>query len=214
MKNIVIIGAGDLGKEVVWLIEDINHHYPNYLILGFLDDDRKKTGSEFYGYKVLGTTDQLENIASGTPLAAVIAIQSGSVRRKIVEEHGEFQNWESIIHPTAVIASTSPIGKGTIIFPQVTVSVDTKLGLFNLFYIHSTVCNDCKIGDYVSVMSGVSVSERAEIGNECFLAAGSTVYPHKRLGERVVVGVEATVSKDYGDGAEVSEKGSGFSLFK
>ena len=54
MKSIIVIGAGDLGKEVVWLIEDINRQYPTYLILGFLDDDRKKVGSEFCGYKVLG----------------------------------------------------------------------------------------------------------------------------------------------------------------
>ena len=70
------------------------------------------------------------------------------------------------------------------------------------------------IGNYVSVMSGASVSERASIGDECFLAAGSTVYPHKKLGCKVEVGVEAIASKDYADGSEVSEKGSGFSLFK
>lgn len=214
MKNIVIIGAGDLGKEVVWLIEDINNHSPTYLILGFLDDDKTKTGREFYGYKVLGTIDKLEEINAKIPLAAVIAIQVGSIRRKIVEEHGEFKKWESIVHPTAVIASTSPVGRGSVVFPQVTVSVDTKLGNFDLFYTHSAICNDCIIGDYVSVMSGASVSERAEIGDECFLAAGSTVYPHKRLGCRVDVGVEATASKDYGDNAEVNERGSGFSLFK
>ena len=79
---------------------------------------------------------------------------------------------------------------------------------------HSTICNDCKIGSFVSIMSGASVSERAEVGNECFLAAGSCVYPHKRLGSRVEVGVEATASRDYADGAEVNEKSSGFSLFK
>ncbi len=95
-----------------------------------------------------------------------------------------------------------------------TVSVDTELGEFDLLYINSTICNDCKIGDYVSVMSGASVSERADIGDECFLAAGSTVYPHKKLGCNVKVGVEATASSDYADGAEVSEKGSGFLLFK
>lgn len=214
MKNIVIIGAGDLGKEVVWLIEDINKYYPNYLILGFLDDDKGKIGGEFYGYKVLGTTRQLEDISHRTPLAAVIAIQDGSVRKRIVEEYKDFNFWESIVHPTAVIASTSPVGKGSIVFPQVTVSVDTKLGEFGLYYIHSTICNDCAIGNYVSIMSGASVSERAEIGDECFLAAGSTVYPHKKLGKRVEVGVAATVSRDYSDGVEVSEKNGGFSLFK
>lgn len=213
MRDIVIIGAGDLGKEVVWLIEDINKREPKYVILGFLDDDKDKLNGEFYGYKVLGETSDLEIIASRTPIAAVIAIQNGSTRRKIVEEHSSFTSWESIVHPTAVIAGTSKLGIGSIVFPQVTVSVDTELGDFNLYYIHSTICNDCKIGDFVSIMSGSSVSERAEIGNQCFLAAGSTVYPHKKLGRMVEVGVEATASKDYGDGAEVNEKGTGFCLF-
>lgn len=214
MKNIVIIGAGDLGKEVVWLIEDINKVKPTYVILGFLDDDNSKLGGEFYGYKVLGNVSELEKLSKQTPFSAVIAIQNGSIRKKIVEGHSKFSDWESIIHPSSVIAGSSPIGKGSIVFPQVTVSVDTKIGSFNLYYIHSAICNDCVIGDYVSVMSGVSISERAEIGAECFLAAGSCVYPHKKLGCKVKVGVEATVSKDYGDGVEVSEKGSGFSLFK
>lgn len=214
MKNIVIIGAGDLGKEVVWLIEDINKVNPQYVILGFLDDDKAKDGGEFYGYMVLGDSSSLESLAEKTPLCAVIAIQNGSIRKKIREEHKEFNDWVSIVHPTAVIASTSQVKKGSIIFPHVTVSVDTKLGEFDLLYINSTICNDCKIGNYVSVMSGASVSERAEIGNECFLAAGSTVYPHKKLGCKVEVGVEATASKDYADGSEVSEKGTGFSLFK
>lgn len=191
MKNIVIIGAGDLGKEVVWLIEDINKRSPTYVILGFLDDDREKLGGEFYGYRVLGGTEQLEEIGGRAPLSAVIAIQDGGVRRKIVEAHKGFDDWESVVHPTAVIAGSSPVGTGSVVFPQVTVSVDTRLGKFDLLYIHATVCNDCRIGDYVSVMAGASVSERAEIGDECFLAAGSTVPPHKKLGRGTEVGVEA-----------------------
>lgn len=214
MKNIVIIGAGDLGKEVAWLIEDINRHSPAYLILGFLDDDANKKDKEFYGYKVLGSTEELESLAGKMPLSAVIAIQEGSARKRIVEEHKQFMHWESIIHPTAVIASTSSVGKGSIVFPQVTISVDSSAGDYGLFYIHATICNDCRIGDFVSVMSGVQVSERVIIGNQCYLAAGCCVYPHKTLGERVKAAVGATVSKDYGDGEEVREKSGGFFLFK
>ncbi len=188
MRNIVIIGAGDLGKEVVWLIEDINKVKPTYVILGFLDDDKAKEGGEFYGYRVLGSTSELECISAKTPTSAVIAIQDGSIRRKMVEAHKGFTSWETIIHPTAVIASTSPMGKGSVVFPHVTVSVDTKLGDFELLYINSTVCNDCTLGDYVSIMTGASVSERVVIGNECFLRAGCTVYPHIVLGDNVRVG--------------------------
>lgn len=214
MKNIVIIGAGDLGKEIVWLIEDINKRQPTYLILGFLDDDKEKTGTEFYGYKVLGGTEQLSELSSKMPLSAVVAIQDGSIRKKIVEEHPEFDHWETIIHPTAVIASTTSVGNGSVFFPQVTVSVDSKLGSFGLYYIHSIICNDCVVGNYVSIMSGASVSEHAEIGDECFLAAGACVYPHKKLGKCSEVAVEATVEKDYDDSSKVGEKGADFFLFK
>ena len=103
MKNLVIIGAGDLGKEVVWLIEDINKLTPTYLILGFLDDDPSKSGTDFYGYKVLGGTEKLTELGGKLPLNAVVAIQDGNVRKRIVEAHPEFDRWESIVHPSAVI---------------------------------------------------------------------------------------------------------------
>lgn len=181
MKNILIIGAGDLGKEVVWLIEDINKVSPQYLILGFLDDDETKFGSEFYGYKVLGGTEQLSKLSARIPLSAVIAIQDGKVRQQIVDSHPEFDKWERIIHPSTVIASSSKVGKGCILFPQVTVSVDTQMGCFGLYYIHATVCNDCTIGDYVTIMSGASVSEHSVVEDDCFISANTCLPPHKKL---------------------------------
>lgn len=203
MKNIVIIGAGDLGKEIVWLIEDINKVKPTYVILGFLDDDVMKDRNSFAGYRVLGGNRRLERLAEKTPISAVVAVQDGSVRKKIVEEHPDFKDWESIIHPSAVIASSSSLGVGSVVFPHVTVSVDTKIGDFGLLYIHSTICNDCEIGDYVSVMTGASISEHALIGDESLLLAGSCVEPYKRLGNHVRVSAEATVDKNYGNNATV-----------
>ncbi len=207
MKNIVIVGAGDLGKEIVWLIEDINKRTPTYLILGFLDDDIAKEQTEFYGYRVLGSVSRLDELSM--PFSAVVAIQDGSIRKKIVEDHPGVKNWETIIHPTAVLATSSVIGKGSIFFPQVTVSVDSELGAFGLYYIRATVSNDCRIGNYVSMMTGATALEHTNIGDESFLSAGSCVYPHKSIGRSVQVGVEAAVTKDYPAGSKVTEKGSG-----
>ncbi len=175
MKNIVIIGAGDLGKEIVWLIEDINRKCPTYLILGFLDDDLRKTESSFYGYKVLGGTDQLDELHARIPFCAVLAIRDGEVRKRIVEDHASFTSWETVMHPSAVVASSVRIGRGCVFFPQVTVSVDTELGAFGLFYIHTTVCNDCWIGNYVSVMANASISEHVEVENCTLIPANSCV---------------------------------------
>ncbi len=214
MKNIVIMGAGDLGKEIVWLIEDINRRSPLYSIIGFLDDDVSKTGREFYGYKVLGTIDTVYELRRKMPLGAVIAIQDGSVRKAIVDSHKEFTEWETIIHPTSVIASTAYLGKGSVVFPNVTISVDSKLGDFGLYYIHAVIGNDCVFGSYVSVMSGVSISEHVAVGDGSYLAAGSCVYPHRILGRNVEVSVGATVTENCKDDTKVVEKNSRFFLFK
>lgn len=165
MKNIVIIGAGDLGKEAVWLIEDINKHYPTYLILGFLDDDTDKTGGEFYGYKVLGTTELLETRYNDGQTGAIIAIKDGRVRERIANRHSTFNAWETIVHPNAVIASSSRIGRGGIVFPNVTVSVDTVIGDFALLYIQAVVLNDSEIGNFVSVMANTTVADHKRISD-------------------------------------------------
>ncbi len=214
MKSIVIIGAGDLGKELVWLIEDMNKREPAYLILGFLDDDLSKVGKEFYGYKILGTTEKLDEMWVNPQISAVAAIQDGSVRRKIYEAHKNFQSWDTIIHPAATIAPTAILGSGSVVFPHVTISVDSRLGEFGLYYINSTICNDCKIGNYVSVMTSAVVSEHVEIGDESYLAAGCCVYPHKVIGKRVQAAVGATIDKNCSDNAVINGRNGGFLLFK
>jgi len=181
MKNIVIIGAGDLGKEVVWLIEDINKVRPTYVILGFLDDDRGKNEKEFFGYKVLGTTELLDSLREKVPFCAVIAIQKGADRKKIVDAHPGFHEWETIVHPAAVIAPESKTGDGCILFPRVTVSVDTRIGEFGLLYLNTTVCNDCSLGDYVSVMTGAVISEHVIIHSGTTLTAGTCIGPHTTI---------------------------------
>lgn len=214
MKEVIIVGAGDLGKETVWLIEDINRKKRTYLILGFLDDDREKTGKEFYGYKILGTTERLEELESRPRVSAVLAIQDGGIRKKIAEEHKNFQAWETLIHPTAVIAQTVKLGMGSIVFPYVTISVDCTMGKFGLYYLNATVSNDCVFGDYVSVMTGARVSEHVAVGEGSCLSAGSCIYPHKTLGCRVSTAAGTTVSKDYGDNVRVGERNNMFFFSK
>ncbi len=173
MKNIVIVGAGDLGKELVWLIEDINKQHPTYLILGYLDDDLSKNTYSFNGYRVLGSTREIESLYKITPFSAVLAIGDGKTRKKIVEEHPKFDSWETIIHPTAVVAPTTKIGKGSVLFPQVTVSVDSYIGSFGLLHIHSVICNDCWIANYSSVLANSTIVDHGIVKLEGTIIEGT-----------------------------------------
>jgi len=214
MKELVILGAGDLGKELIWLVEDINRVRPQYVILGLLDDDAEKHGSQIHGYRVLGTTDLLMGLGDTHDVHAVITIEDGSIRRRIAEKLAGFEKWETLIHPSAVVSDMSTMGKGCIVFANVTVSVDTSIGNHVLCYLSSTIGNDCEIGDYVSILSKASISEHVRVGRESYLSASSIVFPHKEIGEAVKVGVGAVVSKDAKDGTVISGGIPGLSFFR
>ena len=154
MKEIVVIGAGDFGKEVAWLIEDINKKAPMYIILGFLDDDTDKIGKQLNGYECLGPVSSLIELNKNHHACAVVAMQDSDIRRQIVKMFPEFDSWETLIHPTANISASSKIGKGCIVCANNNISVNTAIGDQVIMNLSVTMGHDCKVADYVSIMSG------------------------------------------------------------
>lgn len=196
MKKLVILCAGDFGKEVTWLIEDINKQKPTYEILGFLDDDERKVGMKLNGYECLGTTKCLIDLHNQYNACAVIATQDGDVRKKLVNTFSDFNDWETLIHPTANISDTSFIGRGSIICAGVSISVNTRIGDFCMFNIGIIMGHDCIIDDYVSIMSGVCVTGHVQIKEGAYIATNSTIIPGMKIGTHARVGAGSVVLRN------------------
>ena len=60
IKRTLIYGAGEAGA--ILARESMTNPYFPYELVGFIDDDEKKIGSEMYNIKVLGNKDSLEMI--------------------------------------------------------------------------------------------------------------------------------------------------------
>ncbi len=60
LQRVLVVGAGDLGREVVDRLSA--HQEYGYEVVGFLDDDPGRQDREIFGVPVLGTTDNLEEI--------------------------------------------------------------------------------------------------------------------------------------------------------
>ena len=191
MKDLLIVGAGDFGKEVAWIAEIINRDSEKYRVLGYLDDDIKKHGTELYGYRVLGGTELLNDVYKDS--YAIIAMQDGRAREKISERLTEFQNWETVIHPNAIINKTVKLGKGCIIAANVIVSIDTEIGDHVCINNDSYIGHDCVLKSYSSIMGNVAVSGHCKLEEGAYLGSGSTIIPFMEIGEFAKVGAGATV---------------------
>ena len=69
-RPLIIAGAGPVGQKVAGLLQ--NRPWTGYHIVGYVDDDAEKIGTEVEGIPVLGGCDDLEGIVGGGDIAEVI----------------------------------------------------------------------------------------------------------------------------------------------
>ena len=92
-KRAIIYGAGEAGA--ILARESLTSNSFPYEIIGFVDDDFKKVGSEIYKVKVLGTMKAIEKIIENEKIEEVLlALPSikGEKIRKIVEQIQKLPN--------------------------------------------------------------------------------------------------------------------------
>ena len=63
LQRVLVIGAGDLGRQVVERL-DVHKEF-GFSVVGFLDDDPGRQRRKIQGVPVLGTTEELENVVAG-----------------------------------------------------------------------------------------------------------------------------------------------------
>ena len=199
MNELIIIGAGGFGREVAWLVERINAELPRWKLVGFVDDDREKTGLTINGHTVLGTTDVLEEYGK---CKLVCAVGFAQTRRKIVEKiKRRFPKAEfaTLIDPDAIISDLNTVGDGCIICAGNILTVNITIGDHVIINLSSTVGHDAVISDYVTVYPGVNVSGFVTIGEATEIGTGTQILPGKNVGKESLIGAGAVVINDIPD---------------
>ena len=194
MRDILIIGAGGIGRETAWIIEEINEVKPTWNLLGYIDENSEMHGKELNGYKVLGGLEALEKLEENPYV--VVAIANCSVKKSIVAKLGEKYNFATIIYPTVRISKSIEIAQGTIIYPGVTLTVNTKIGNHVLISGNCGIGHDTVIGDYSSVLWGSNFSGYDTVGESCFIGVGSKVIQGIDISKENKISAGITVIED------------------
>lgn len=187
MKDIIIMGAGDLGKDVAWLIERINKKTPEWNLLGFTE---KGEMTEFQGYPVLGTDDVIENYKD---VYVVCALANTAVRERIIDTLPENAHVATLIDPNAIIHRTAQIDEGSMIFAGAMVGIEAKVGKQCVVLYNATVNHDVEVGDYTTVYPNATISGRCHVGKYCEIGTGASIIQHVSICDNAKIGVGAAV---------------------
>ncbi|WP_289129036.1 acetyltransferase [uncultured Clostridium sp.] len=194
MKNIVIIGAGGVGREVSLIIQQINELEQTWNLLGFIDDNTDNWGKVINGYSVIGGIDSLEFLSNDTYI--VIAIANYKVKKNIVNKINNKFKFATIVHPKVWIHDYMTVGQGTIIYEGAILTANIEIGNHVIISPKCGVGHDSIIKDYVSLLWNVNVSGNDLIEEGVMMGSGSTVIQGKKIGKGSIIGAGAVVVND------------------
>ncbi|MEI6131729.1 MAG: NeuD/PglB/VioB family sugar acetyltransferase [Bacillota bacterium] len=200
MKDLIIVGAGGLGREIyVWVL-DINREKPVWNFKGFIDDNLNALDGVNIGASVVG---ELQTWEPGDNEVFVCAIANPVAKQEVVKMlESKGAHFASIIHPRAIIGDNNLIGKGFVAFPHAYVSINTEIGDF-VTLMNSGVSHDSRVGDYSTICNNCDVTGGVEIGKRVFVGSSVSIVPSRIIGDDAYICAGSVVIANVKDSSKV-----------
>lgn len=199
--NLIIIGAGQCGREIfTWALQSIDYG-TRLKIKGFLDDKPDALEGYTYDLRVLASVDAYE-IEPGDVFIGAIGNPAAKARccSRIAEKGGRFIN---IIHPLANIGKNVTLGTGIVLAPFSSVTVDAHIGNHVSVGAFSNIAHDTLIGNFCQISSHCGVNGMASLGEGVFLGSHACILPSVHVGAGAYIGAGSVVVKDVQEGIKV-----------
>lgn len=100
------------------------------------------------------------------------------------------------VHPTAFVAETVTLGRGTQILANASVCAEARLGDACIVNTKASVDHECVLGRGVHIAPGATLTSSVEVGEYSLIGPGAVVVPRVRIGRHAIVGAGAVVTKD------------------
>ncbi len=190
MKDLIIVGAGGFGRELLQWIKDINRIERKWNIAGFIDDNVEALKNYKCDYEIIG---KLQDWYPDDNQVFACAIANPQIKESIVNKlKSRGAKFEKIIHPNAYIGDFSTIGEGFVMYPGAKVTVNVKIGDF-VTLLSSSVGHDVTIGDFTTISSLCGINGNVNIGRRVFIGSNAVIIPSRSIGDDAYIGAGSVV---------------------
>ena len=173
MKNLIIIGAGGMGRTVYSNALESVGYGEKYTVKGFLDDNLEALNG-FPNYPPV-----IDSIRDYQPQENDVFVSSigGAARRPCMEEIiGRGGEFIELIHQTARIYTNVKLGKGNFIGAYSVIGNDAEIGDYNMIQSYTVIGHDAKIGNWnridthVTCVGGIVIEDEVNIHTSAIIS--------------------------------------------
>jgi sugar O-acyltransferase (sialic acid O-acetyltransferase NeuD family) len=192
MKNLYIIGAGDLGREIESWFDLYSPDKGEYKIAGYLDDNPEALDGYPSDYEILSSIDDFISTENDW---IILAIANPETKEKLYRKLADRANFYTFIPKNAIIGKHVEIDKGAIILPNSIISTNVKIGKCVIVNIGTQIGHDVMIDDFCSLMANVDLGGGVRLGKKVFIGSNATIIPQISISDNVKVGAGSIVIK-------------------
>lgn len=194
-ERLVIVGAGDFAREVLWAAQEAAAQGTSPPPAGFLDDAPERAAEMLRAagveLPVLGTIGGYAPRPEDRLVCAIGAPRTRlAVCDRLVAAGARFTN---LVHPTAAIGPGARLGTGIFMWRYATVSVNVTLGDFVIMNAYSGIGHDAVVERGCTLSGHVDITGRAWLEQGVFVGSHASVLPGARVGEFATVGAGSVV---------------------
>lgn len=192
-QDVVIYGAGGLGREILSLIR--RDYADTWNVSGFVADGCNKP-DVVEGIPVF-PSEYLETIN----VAVVFGFADTHQKNRLMTQLEKHSNlyFPNILSKHAIINPDAKLGKGVVVTDFCNIS--TKATISDAVFINmgTFIGHDAVIGRACSIMPQCSVSGFVKVGQETFIGAHSFIMQGKTIGKNVTIAAGSVVCRDIDD---------------
>lgn len=200
-KRLLLVGAGNFGREALAWALDVPADRRDWEIAGFLDDRPNVLDGFDTPVKIVGSPTTYKPSDDEVFFCTIGDSRARLTVCRDLESRG--YRFASIIHPTAVIGPRCEIGDGTILCPYTIVTTDVRIGSHCLLNLASTVGHDSVLGDGCTLSDHCDVCGRVTLGEAVHMGSHASVIPGVTVGDGAILGAGAVAVRDVQPGSTV-----------
>ena len=187
MNSLHIIGAGGHGKVVADIA--LTRGYSD--IVFFADGNTEK---ECMGFPIVNGTEKVYDYPDTD---IIVAIGNAKVRKQFLDNLiTQKRHIPTLIHPTAIIAPKTEIGKGSVIMAGAVINPHTTIGVGCIINTGASVDHDNTIGNYVHISVGTHLAGTVSVGDATWIGIGAIISNNISICENCTIGAGCVVVKD------------------
>ena len=193
MKKLAIIGAGELGLQIMELSKESTEEFN---LIGFYDDYSKKGERVFERCQILGDLNDVQNdFNQGVFDYLFIAVGYKHMQSKktIYERFVTKIPFATIIHKTSIVHKSAQLGQGVAIYPGCIIDRNVIIGDNVLLNLGVVLSHDAKIQSHSFFAPRVVVSGFVEIDELCFVGTGAIISDNLMVESNVIIGAGSVI---------------------